>query len=370
MPPEELDLCHMRRALQLAAQGRGCVEPNPLVGCVIARGTQVLGEGWHQQFGGPHAEIMALAAAGDARGATLYVTLEPCCHYGKTPPCSQAVIRAGIARVVVAQQDPFPQVAGKGLAALRQAGLEITAGVLQDEARRLNAPYLKLVQRQRPWIVAKWAMTLDGKLATRTGHSRWISSEPSRQLVHQLRGGVDAIMVGSGTATTDDPQLTARPPGPRRAVRIVVDSAARLALDSRLVRSLDQTPVLVAVGTQADPQRCRSLHQAGCEVLACAGADHRQRLHALLDELGRRRWTNVLVEGGAGLLGNLFDLGEVDEVHAFIAPMLVGGRASRTPIAGQGVERIQQALQLQDVTVQQLGTDVHVHGLVGRERTE
>ncbi len=271
------------------------------------------------------------------------MTLEPCCHFGKTPPCSQAVIRAGIARVVVAQQDPFPQVAGQGLAALRQAGLEITVGVLQAAAQRLNGPYLKLVQRQRPWIVAKWAMTLDGKLATRSGHSRWISSDRSRQLVHQLRGGVDAIMIGSGTVAADDPELTARPPGPRRAVRVVVDSAASLPLDSRLVRTLDQAPVLVAVGEHADPRRSHLLRQVGCELLACTGSSHPQRLEALLDELGRRRWTQVLVEGGAGLLGNLLDLGQIDEVHAFIAPKLVGGREAPSPIAGQGVELIEHA---------------------------
>jgi len=327
MPTDDTDLRHMRRALQLAERGRGHVEPNPLVGCVIARGDQVLGEGWHQLFGGPHAEVVALSAAGDVRGATLYVTLEPCCHQGKTPPCTRAVIRAGISRVVVAQQDPFPQVAGRGLQQLREAGLQVVWGILQQEAQRQNAPYLKLVLRQRPWIIAKWAMTLDGKLATRTGESRWISGQEARRFVHELRGRVDAIMVGSGTAATDDPQLTARPPGPRQATRILVDSQATLSLDSQLVRTADQAPVLVAVGTGADPGHCRHLQQAGCELLTCAGHDHLQRLEQLLDALGERRFTRVLVEGGAGLLGQSVGA-ETDRRSACVPRHEAGGRRS------------------------------------------
>jgi diaminohydroxyphosphoribosylaminopyrimidine deaminase/5-amino-6-(5-phosphoribosylamino)uracil reductase len=367
MPTDETDLRHMRRALQLAERGRGHVEPNPMVGCVIARGDQVLGEGWHQSFGGPHAEIVALAQAGEARGATLYVTLEPCCHQGKTPPCTQAVIGAGIARVVVAQQDPFPQVAGRGLRELQQAGLEVSHGLLQQEAQRLNAAYLKLVLQHRPWIIAKWAMTLDGKLATHTGHSQWISCEESRRLVHEMRGQVDGVMVGSGTVAADDPRLTARPPGPRRAVRILVDSQASLSLGSQLLRTLDRAPLLVAVGSGADPEHCRRLQQAGCELLTCAGGSHQQRLEQLLDELGRRRLTRVLVEGGAGLLGNLLVLGEIDEVQVFIASKLVGGHRAPSPIGGAGVERLEQALQLEHTTVQKLGDDVHVHGWVRSE---
>ena len=196
----------MQRALELAAQGQGFVEPNPMVGCVIARGAEIVGEGWHRRFGQAHAEIEALYIAGSrARGATLYVTLEPCCHQGKTPPCTRAVLAAGVARVVAAMADPFPQVAGGGLAELRAAGIEVQTGILENEARKLNAPYLKLLSTGRPWVVAKWAMTLDGKIAARSGDSRWISSPASRQLVHQLRGRMDAIIVGRGTAATEIP---------------------------------------------------------------------------------------------------------------------------------------------------------------------
>lgn len=216
MQQTDLDRWHMRRALELAARGQGAVEPNPMVGCVIARGAEIIGEGFHRRFGQAHGEVEALQMAGDrAAGATLYVTLEPCCHHGKTPPCTKAVLAAGVARVVVAAGDPFPEVHGGGMAELRAAGLDVELGVLEDEARRLNAPYLKLIETGRPWIIAKWAMTLDGKIATATGDSRWISNAQSRETVHRLRGRMDAILAGRGTTAKDDPLLTARPPGPQ-----------------------------------------------------------------------------------------------------------------------------------------------------------
>jgi len=355
----------MARALELARRGQGAVEPNPLVGCVIAQGERIVGEGWHTRFGGPHAEIEALAAAGsDAAGATLYVTLEPCCHHGKTPPCTAAVTRAAVRRVVIAQQDPFPQVAGRGMEELRQAGVQVELGLLEQEARQLNAPYLKLIRTGRPWILAKWAMTLDGKLATRNGSSQWISGEASRRRVHQLRGRVDAVLVGRRTAEVDDPLLTARPPGPRVATRIVVDSRARLAQDSQLVRTAREVPVLFAVGPAADAADCRRLTGAGCEVWAGAADDPTERLLLLLDELGRRRMTNVLVEGGGRLLGSLFDAGEIDEVHVFIAPRLAGGQAAVTAVGGRGVEQMSQARWLQTPIVERLDDDVYVYGRI------
>ncbi len=363
MDSSALDRWHMQRALELAARGQGHVEPNPMVGCVIARGAEIVAEGWHRHFGGPHAEVEALAVAGPrAAGATLYVTLEPCCHHGKTPPCTEAVIAAGIARVVAAQRDPFPAVSGGGLTALEKSGVAVEVGLLEDEAKRLNAPYLKLVQTGRPWIIAKWAMTLDGKLATRTGDSRWISSEASRAIVHQLRGRVDAIVVGSRTAAIDDPLLTARPPGPRTAVRIVVDSRAALSLGSQLVQTARETPVLVAAGPAAAEEGSRRLTQAGCEVFVCPAETHGERLRALLAELGRRRMTNVLVEGGSGLLGGFFDEGLIDEVHVFIAPKLVGGADAPSPLAGRGRKLLCEALALGEPRVQMVGGDLYVQG--------
>jgi diaminohydroxyphosphoribosylaminopyrimidine deaminase/5-amino-6-(5-phosphoribosylamino)uracil reductase len=357
----------MTRALELAHRGQGRVEPNPMVGCVIVRDGKIVGEGWHQRYGGPHAEPEALCAAGEAaRGSTLYVTLEPCCHQGKTAPCSAAVIAAGIKRVVAALQDPFPQVAGGGFRQLRAAGVEVQVGVLQDEARDLIAPYYKLVSAARPWVHAKWAMTWDGKLATHSGDSRWISNETSRGVVHQLRGRVDAILVGRGTAEADDPLLTARPPGPRTATRVVLDSRAALAVDSQLVRTARQIPVLVVVGHSAPTAACQRLEAAGCEILKTAGEEAIADIGQLLDELGRRRMTNVLVEGGSTLLGTLFDAGEIDEVHAFVAAKLVGGAQALHPIGGAGVDRIATALTIDRPQIEILDGDVYLRGRILR----
>lgn len=354
----------MRRALELAERGRGQVEPNPLVGAVLVRDGKIVGEGWHQKFGGPHAEINALNAAGaTARGAGLYVTLEPCCHHGKTPPCTDALIQAGVARVVAALVDPFPQVSGGGAALLRGAGISVELGLCQADARRQNAPYLKLVTLGRPYVHAKWAMSLDGKIATRSGDSKWISNETSRHKVHELRGRVDAILIGIGTALTDDPLLTARPPGPRVASRVILDSKARLPLNSQLVRTAAATPTILVVSAAAPADRVSALRQAGCEILV-PPAEHEgaPRLHALLDELGKRRWTNLLVEGGSDVLGRFLDARAIDEVHAFISPKLIGGSEGKTPVAGRGVESLADAWNLTAWHVELLDGDVYVRG--------
>ena len=360
----------MARALALAARGEGFVEPNPMVGCVVVKDGAIVGEGCHQRFGGPHAEIEALTIAGEAaRGCTVYVTLEPCAHFGKTPPCTQAIISAGVRRVVAAMRDPFPQVGRAGLRELVAAGIEVATGALADEAKRLNAPYLKLVTRGRPWVIAKWAMTLDGKLATRSGESKWISGPASREVVHRLRGRVDAILVGSGTAAADDPLLTARPAGPRVATRIVLDSMASLASSSQLVRTAREAPLLVAAGGEAPAENVERLTAAGCEVFICAGQTHAERVGKLLDELGRRRLTNLLVEGGSRVLGIFFDAGEVDEVHIFIAPKLFGGEGAPSPLGALGVERVDQAFGL-DVQMERLGDGVYVRGQTIKARQE
>ncbi len=353
----------MTHAIELAQRGEGAVEPNPMVGCVIVCDGQVVGEGWHQRFGGPHAEVEALRAAGQAaRGATMFVTLEPCCHQGKTPPCANAIVKAGVARVIVAQRDPFPQVDGGGIRILREAGIDVEVGVCAERARELNAPYLKLLTREMPWVIAKWAMTLDGKIATQTGDSRWISNEASRAVVHQIRGRVDAIIVGSGTARADDPLLTARPAGPRVATRIVLDSAASLSVDSQLVKTATNAPVLVVATGDAPHQHVRRLTDAGCEVLRCDGVTAAERLHRLLAELGRRHMTNVLVEGGATLLGTFRDAGAIDEAHVFIAAKIIGGANAPSPIGGTGSQMIADAQPLVDWTVSQLDGDVYARG--------
>jgi diaminohydroxyphosphoribosylaminopyrimidine deaminase/5-amino-6-(5-phosphoribosylamino)uracil reductase len=363
----------MRRALELARRGEGQVEPNPMVGAVIAApadtgiGGRIVAEGWHAVFGGPHAEAAALAAAGTAaRGGTLAVTLEPCCHHGKTPPCTAAIIAAGIARVIVACRDPFPAVNGGGIDALRRAGIEVRTGVCEQAARRLIAPFRTLVEQQRPWMIAKWAMSLDGRVATAAGESRWISSEPSRAIVHELRGRMDGILCGIGTVLADDPLLTARPAGPRQPLRIVLDTAARLPIESRLVQTAREIPVLVAAGPHAPPDRLLALAAAGCDVWQAAAADPRDRLHELLAELGSRQLTNVLVEGGPTVLGSLADASLIDEVWAFIAPTLIGGAASPSPIAGTGIATLASAAAIEIEHTEHPGGDLFIRGVVRR----
>jgi diaminohydroxyphosphoribosylaminopyrimidine deaminase/5-amino-6-(5-phosphoribosylamino)uracil reductase len=271
-----------------------------------------------------------------------------------------------VKRVVIAVEDPFPRVAGAGIAELRAAGIELNVGVRQAEGAWLLAPYRKLLTAGQPWVIAKWAMTLDGKLATRTDDSQWISSEASRGVVHQLRGRADAVIVGSGTARIDNPLLTARPVNrtdvKRTATRIVVDSAASLSPHSRLAQTASDVPVLVASAADAEQQACDRLGASGVEVFRCSGATHDERLGALLNELGRRRMTNVLVEGGSRLLGLFFDIGAVDEVHVFIAPKLAGGAAAPSALAGQGIDRMADALPLSDIAIEELSGDVYIHG--------
>lgn len=359
------DARFMDRALELARQGEGAVEPNPMVGCVLVQDGRVVAEGYHRRFGDDHAEAAALAVAGPlARDATAYVTLEPCSHFGKTPPCADALIGAGVRRVVAAMVDPFPAVAGQGCARLRAAGIEVQVGVRGDEARQLLAPYLKLQSTGHPWVIAKWAMSLDGKIATASGESRWISGQESRAVVHRLRGRVDGIVVGARTALHDDPLLTARPPGARLATRVVLDSRASLSLNSQLVRTARRVPVLVATSANSDAAHCDALAAAGCEILRLNGANHAERWLALLDELGRRRWTNLLVEGGAEVFGTLVQTRTIDELHVFLAPIVLGGRESPGAVGGEGLARLADALRMIGPTVRQCGDDLYLCGRV------
>ncbi|HID21256.1 MAG TPA: bifunctional diaminohydroxyphosphoribosylaminopyrimidine deaminase/5-amino-6-(5-phosphoribosylamino)uracil reductase RibD, partial [Planctomycetaceae bacterium] len=314
----------MRRAIELARLGIGSVEPNPAVGAVVVDAhLRLAGEGYHRAYGQEHAEVAALAACSAIPAdATLFVTLEPCCHHGKTPPCTDAIIRAGIRRVVVGLLDPSPHANGQGVARLRAAGVDVEVGLLEDEVRRLNAPFLKLTTTGLPYVHAKWAMTLDGKTATRTGRSRWVSNESSRRIVHQLRGRMDAILVGIGTVEADDPLLTARPAGHRVATRVVFDSRARLPLQSQLVRTLSEAPLLIAAGGDAPAENIERLRSAGIEVLQIAArspgiGSTRPDPLPVLRELGGRRMTNVMIEGGARLLGSFFDQQLIDEIHVF-----------------------------------------------------
>jgi diaminohydroxyphosphoribosylaminopyrimidine deaminase/5-amino-6-(5-phosphoribosylamino)uracil reductase len=316
---------------------------------------------------------LALQAAGEAaRGATLYVTLEPCCHFGKTPPCAEAVIASGIARVVAAMRDPFPRVAGGGFARLTAAGLGVQWGVEETEARFLNAPYLKRLTTGRPFVTAKWAMTLDGKTACQSGDSKWISNPRSRSIVHALRGRMDGILVGIGTVLLDDPELTARPSGLRCPTRIVLDSTARLPLDSKLAQTARTVPVWVAVSEAAPPDRVEALRRMGVEPIPVRGGGPIP-IPDLLDELGRRGLTNLLVEGGGRVLGSFLDAGEIDAVEVFIAPTLEGGSHAFTPFRGTGVSLMAEALRLSRHRVSVLDGDVSLSGRIVRpwwQRTE
>ena len=364
-PPIVTPVEAMSRAIEIARRGIGFVEPNPAVGAVlVADDGRVLGEGWHERFGGPHAEVMAFAAAGSsARDATLYVTLEPCCHFGQTPPCSRAGIAAGIRRVVVAIVDPAAHVNGGGIAELRAAGIDVEVGLMAREARRLIAPFAKLMTTGRPWVHAKWAMTLDGKIASKTGSSRWITNDASRAIVHQLRGRMDAILVGVGTVLADDPALTARPSGPRTPARIVLDSLGNTPLESQLVRTARDTPTIVVTTVLADADRCSALRAAGVRVLMIEpGSTGHPDLKVLLAELGHQRLTNVLVEGGGQVLGAFFDLNLIDEVHAFIAPKLIGGANAPSPLMGDGRIDMRDVPSLEDPTVEILDGDMYLHG--------
>ena len=357
----------MARALELARRGCGAVEPNPMVGAVIVRDGKVLGEGWHQRFGGPHAEVEAIAAARaaghDPAGATMYVTLEPCCHRGKTGPCTAAVREAGIARVVAAMQDPDANVAGKGLAELRAGGVEVITGVLEGQARRLLAAYVKLRTAGRPWVICKWAQSLDGRIATFTGDSKWISGEASRRRVHELRGVCDGVCVGAGTVRKDDPLLTNRSGAGRQPARLVLDADLSTPPACRMLAE-GPSPVLVATPAPAPAQAAEALRRAGAEIVELPRAGEGVDLAALLEELGRRQWTRLLVEGGAGVLGGFLRAGLADELMVFIAPTLLGGRAGLGPVDWPDIRTVKEAMALPAPEIERVGDDVLFHYLL------
>jgi diaminohydroxyphosphoribosylaminopyrimidine deaminase/5-amino-6-(5-phosphoribosylamino)uracil reductase len=362
-PTTDSDRRHLARAIEIAEQGRGRVSPNPMVGAVIAHDNAVFGEGYHAAVGGPHAEVEAIAAAAgsDLDGATLYVSLEPCCHQGRTPPCTDAIREAGISRVVVACEDPSAHAAGRGLGILRDEGVEVVlAGEdLADRARLLNQPFRKYARTGRPWVMFKSAMTLDGKVATRSGDSKWISGTASRELTHRWRAECDAVVVGVGTALADDPQLTARLDGVQRQPRrVVFDSVGRLPLDSRLVRDAREIPLTVVVSRAAPRAATDALEAHGAEVIVAPGENEPARVVSALDQLGAAELTSLMLEGGPRLAGAFLDAGEIDEVRLFLAPVILGGRTARDPLEGEGVEQIADALRAQSLHCEHVDEDL------------
>ena len=357
----------MREALLLAKNALGRTAPNPLVGAGIVREGRVVGAGWHRKAGTPHAEVHALAMAGDlAHGATAYVTLEPCSHHGRTGPCAEALIKAGVKRVVTAMLDPNPLVAGRGKAMLEAAGVEVTVGVLAEEARRLNEAYLKWVTQKLPFVTLKTAMTLDGKIATAAGKSQWITGEAARRRVHEMRDVADAIVVGIGTVLADDPSLTTRLADGtgRNPVRVIVDSRARTPLAAKVVQD-GAAKTLIAVTCAAPEERCAALEAAGVEIVR-AGEGERVDLDTLMRLLAARDLTSVFVEGGGTLNFSLLAAGLVDKIHAFIAPKIVGGKVALTPVEGAGFAELADAAVLTRLTAEQVASDILLTGYVAK----
>ncbi len=351
------DETYMRRAIVLAERGAGWTSPNPMVGAVIVKDGRIIGEGWHRRYGEAHAERNALQSCTESPvGAVLYVTLEPCCHHGKQPPCTDAILEAGIRRVAVGSGDPNPLVAGKGVEFLRAHGVTVDTGVLKEECGALNPVFFHFIQTKRPYVVMKYAMTMDGKIATRTGDSRWITGEAARQRVHQDRHRYSAIMAGVGTVLADDPLLTCRMEGGKNPVRIICDSHLRTPPDSRIVRTAREVPTILAAAVP--PPECRNaLEDAGCQVWDLPGPEGRVDLNALMDRLGARGIDSVLLEGGGELNWAALHSDIVQKVQAYIAPKLFGGTAAKSPIAGLGVETPAQAVRLVRTTVTQIGED-------------
>lgn len=353
---------YMQHALSLAKKARGNVSPNPAVGAVVVNDGRIVGEGYTQPPGGPHAEIVALTQAGEAtQGAIMYVTLEPCCHYGSTPPCTQAIITAGVEEVHMAMLDPNPLVSGKGRDQLEAGRIKTYLGECEPEAREINEAYSKFITTGVPFVTAKFAMSLDGKIATRSFDSQWISNDWSREYVHQIRWITDAIMVGLNTVLRDNPQLTARTMGEERhPLRVIVDSHGQTPSTARVLQS--PGIALIATTTAIELIRANQYADIGAEVLTLPPRDGLVDLEQLLKVLGKREITSVLVEGGGLLLGSLFDLGLVDKVLVFIAPIIIGGSEALTAVAGEGVDSMADALRLQQVRIERLGDDIMVSG--------
>lgn len=354
---------YMAQALKLAEQGRGRTSPNPVVGAVIVRNGMIIGQGWHKKCGENHAEINAFedaAAKGqDVSGADMYVTLEPCSHYGKTPPCAKAIIEKKIKAVYVGLLDPNPLVAGKGIDMMRAAGIQVQTGILEEECRRINEIFLKYITAKRPFVVMKTAMTLDGKIAACTGDSRWVSGPESRQVVQQMRNSLTGIMVGIGTVLSDDPQLTCRLEGGRDPIRIIADSHLRIPLDAKVLRDEN---CIIAATRECDRKKLRTLEERGISVILTEPEEGKVDLQELMSCLGEQGIDSILLEGGGDLNEAALKAGIVDRAVTFLAPKFIGGRDAKTPVEGRGFSKMSQALNLHNMEVKKIGSDLLIQG--------
>ena len=391
MPYKKQDIEYMQRAIALAKKGAGFVNPNPMVGCVVVKDNEIITEGYHEYYGGLHAERNALTnTAADCKDATLYVTLEPCCHHGKTPPCTDIIIEKGIKKVVVGLLDPNPLVAGKGISILQNAGIEVVAGVEEDKIKELNKVFLKYIKTKRPHVILKTAMTLDGKIASHTGDSKWITNEKSRQLVHKLRSEMMGIVAGIGTVKADNPMLNCRlegqqptangqKPNIHQPIRIIVDTKASISLDSNIVKTANEYRTILAVGQQStvnsQQSKINELISFNVEILQCEEKDGHVDINDLMIKLGQMGIDSLLLEGGSCLNAAFLEAGCVDEVYAFIAPKIIGGEHSKSPIGGKGIELMKDAITFDKVEIEQIENDILIKGKIkstdnGQQSTE
>jgi len=361
------DRFFISRTIALAARAKGMTSPNPMVGALLVRNGKIISEGYHKKAGTSHAEVIAIdKAQGKARGSTLYVSLEPCCHKAKrTPPCTQKIISSGIRKVVVSMKDPNPEVSGKGIEELRNAGIDVTSGILEEKARKLNEYYIKYITTGMPFVLLKVAMTLDGKIATPEGESKWITGEKARRMVHRLRGGVDAVMTAIGTVKADNPMLTCRVPNYKNPVRIIIDPDLETGLEANILSTPPETIIVSkhsAFSIQHSEKKRKKMYEKGVKIIDYNG--EKVDLPWLMRELGKRHITSVLIEGGASLNSYCLEAGIVDKVMFFIAPKIIGGKESITAIGGKSFRRLDEAYRLKDTKVKQVGEDILIEGYI------
>jgi len=360
-----VDEKYMKLALELAVKGKGRVSPNPMVGAVIVKEKKIIGQGFHEAYGEAHAEVNAFKnAVEDVTGATMYVTLEPCSHYGKTPPCVDKIIEKKIFKVVIGGLDPNPLVAGRGVQKLKEAGIEVTVGVLEEQCKKLNEIFMKYIVKKQPFVIMKSAMSLDGKIATPSGESKWITGEEARNSVHKLRDEASAIMVGVNTVIKDNPELTCRLEGGKNPIRIIVDSTLRIPMESKVIEGADITPTIIAAVEGVDKDKISLLESKGVKVLITKAKKGRVDLKDLMIKLGELKIDSILLEGGAALNFSALEEGIVDKVQIYIAPKLIGGEESKTPVGGKGIELLKDAFRVEKLTTCFIGEDILLEGYV------
>lgn len=355
----------MKRAIELAKKGMGYTNPNPLVGAVIVKNDRIIGEGYHEYFGGPHAEVNAFRnTLEDASGGTMYVTLEPCSHFGKTPPCANAIVEKGISKVVIGMKDPNPIVSGNGIDILRNNGIEVEVGIMEEEVTKLNEIFIKYITAKTPFCILKTAMTLDGKIASATGDSKWITNEASRIFVHELRHQASAIMVGIGTILADNPKLTTRLENKKGkdAIRVIVDSTGKIPLDAKVLNIESDATTIIATTEKIDKEKAKAIEAMGGKVIKTALREDRVDLEELMRKLGEMKIDSVLLEGGSMLNFSALQQGIVDKIISFIAPKIIGGESAKTPVGGKGIGKIQNALTLNNISFSRFNEDIMIEG--------